>query len=102
MTTVIDHIEGHYETQGMSYGVRLVPRMRRGRVRLRRDTDPDRFGIILLVRDRPRGFGSRDHGFRATVGRGTPPVGQGVSGVEGEAGRIPAFGETLSTGIESH
>ena len=101
MTTVIDHVEGHYETQSISYGkgVRLVSRMRRCRVRLRADPDLDRLGISLLVWDRPRGFGSRDHGFRATVGRGSPPLGPGVSGV---AGGIPAFGETLSTGIESH
>src|SRR5215212_7725929 len=76
--------------------------MRRGGMRLRRDIDLDRFGISLLVWDRPRGFGSRDHGFRATVGRGTPPMGPRVSGVAGEARRIPAFGETISAGVEGH
>ena len=59
MTTVIDHVEGHYATQSMSYGKAcLVSRMYRGRMRLRRDADLDRLGISLLVWDRPRGFGS--------------------------------------------
>ena len=75
MTTVIEHIEGHYETQSMSYGQAYVwyPEC----VVVECDCGETqilyRLGFRLPVWDRPRGIGPRNHGFRATVGRITHP-----------------------------
>src|SRR5215208_3940635 len=72
-------------------GLHLVSRMRGGRVRLRRNGDLDRIGNRVPVWYRPRGFGPRNHAFRGSAVRDTPPMGSRVSGVAGEAGRISAF-----------
>src|SRR5215203_1792043 len=72
-------------------GFCVVPGVRGGRVRMWRDCDPDRFGIHVPVWYRPRGVGPRNHVFRESAVRNTPPMGPRVSGMAGEAGRIPAF-----------
>ena len=104
MTTVIDHVEGHYETQRMSYGKAYVwcPEC----VVVECDCGET---LILTVSESVCWCGT-DHealvrettAFGQPQDEATPPVGPGVSGVAGEARRIPAFGEALSTGIESH
>ena len=60
MTTVIDHVEGHYATQSMSYGKAYVwcPECVVVECDCGETADLDRLGISLLVWDRPRGFGS--------------------------------------------
>src|SRR5215204_2280771 len=72
-------------------GLRVAPGVRGGRVRLRRNGDLDRIGNRVPMWYRPRGFGPRNHAFRESAVRDTPPMGKRVSGVAGEAGRIPAF-----------
>jgi hypothetical protein len=100
MTTVIDHVEGHYETKSMSYGRAYIwcPECV--------VVECDCGEILILTASESVCWCGTDHEalVRETTafGRGTPPVGPGVSGVAREARRIPAFGETLSTGIESH